>query len=261
MNISSLFFDSSSPMAVYNIYIFDRNWNCIYYYEWLRRKQSGLSRDEDIKLMRGLVSSLRDFTTRISPVDMPSDSFLSFYTNQYKLHLFQSPTGVRIVLNTESSCRNLKEELRQVYNNILVEYVVKNPLCSLNSGNVIKSLLFEEKLNEFMASLNTPAKWTIVVLCDWFWRNFLRDGRIFCISRESGFESFWALLPSRLWGSVTEEYSSLKFYSSLFIQKTLMYKWVAFSSFCHKKAKKISTSKHVLSVCLALPSQLSCLLS
>lgn len=143
-------------MVVYNIYMFDRNWNCIYYYEWLRRKQSGLSRDEDIKLMRGLVSSLRDFTTRISPVDLSSDSFISFYTNQYKLHLFQSPTGVRIVLNTEWNCRNLKDELRLIYNNILVEYVVKNPLSGLNSGQFIKSLLFEEKLNEFIATLNAP---------------------------------------------------------------------------------------------------------
>ena len=38
-------------MTVYNLYIFDRDGVCLYYAEWNRTKQSGLSQDE-VSLIR-----------------------------------------------------------------------------------------------------------------------------------------------------------------------------------------------------------------
>ena len=52
-------------MTVYDFYLFDRNGNCLYYAEWNRRKQPGISKEEVIQLMKKLFhfSSLsRDLT-------------------------------------------------------------------------------------------------------------------------------------------------------------------------------------------------------
>ncbi|XP_043933222.1 trafficking protein particle complex subunit 1 [Protopterus annectens] len=137
-------------MTVHNLFIFDRNGTCLHYSEWNRKKQAGISKEEEYKLMFGMLFSIRSFVGKMSPVDM-KEGFLSFQTSKYKLHYYETPTGLKFVLNTDLGVQNIRDILHQIYSNIYVEYVVKNPLCAQNEP--IQSELFRTKLDNFIRGL------------------------------------------------------------------------------------------------------------
>ncbi|GAB1600439.1 trafficking protein particle complex subunit 1-like [Argonauta hians] len=142
-------------MPVYNLYIFDKFGTCLYYSEWNRRKHPGMSKEEEYKLMFGMMFSIKSFIHRISPSDM-KDGFLNFKTNIYKLHFYETPSGIKVIMLTDLNVGNIRDILHQIYSSLYVEYVVKNPLCALNKP--ITSELFKTKVDEFVQGLSIYAK-------------------------------------------------------------------------------------------------------
>lgn len=67
------------------------------------------------------------------------------------------PTSLKMVLvidsNSGKSNEYFKTFLREFYQQVYVEYVVKNPIINTKSNQVIDSILFREKTIEFMNKL------------------------------------------------------------------------------------------------------------
>ncbi|XP_016977203.1 trafficking protein particle complex subunit 1 [Drosophila rhopaloa] len=134
-------------MTIFNLYIFDKFGTLLHYAEWNRTKKSGITREEEAKLTYGMLFSIKSFVSKISPHD-PREGFLYYKTNRYALHYLETPSGLKFVLNTDTTAINVKELLQQMYAKVWVEFVVRDPLWT--PGTVVTSELFQSKLDEFV---------------------------------------------------------------------------------------------------------------
>ncbi|KAI1384686.1 snare-like protein [Hypoxylon trugodes] len=180
------------PIQVYSFYIFDRHTECIYSKLWLPRPSSSLitspttttttttsrphsqqlslppstttptaptpslqskqRRDDDAKLIFGTVFSLRNMVRKLGGED---DAFIAYRTAHYKLHYYETPTNLRFALLTEPGALSMRNVLHQIYINLWVEYVVKNPLSPVEhkGGEGVRNEMFEMGLDKFVRGL------------------------------------------------------------------------------------------------------------
>lgn len=167
------------PVQVYSFYIFDRHTECIYSKLWIAppprppspnrqaaeftssgthhqaptQLQTTRSRaSDDAKLIFGTVFSLRNMVRKLGGED---DAFISFRTAQYKLHYYETPSNLRFAMLTEPGALSMRNVLHQIYINLWVEYVVKNPLAPVEhkGGEGVRNEMFEMGLDKFIRGL------------------------------------------------------------------------------------------------------------
>lgn len=67
--------------------------------------------------MFGMLWSIKSFVCKISPLDTKK-GFLCYKTNKYALHYFETPTGLKFILNTDVNAQNVRELLYQIYRQV-----------------------------------------------------------------------------------------------------------------------------------------------
>ncbi|EGD77244.1 hypothetical protein PTSG_08336 [Salpingoeca rosetta] len=113
---------------IYNFYLYNRQGVCLYQKD-LKRGSKQQRSDTD-KLLYGLLYSLKKFAEKISPND--KKRFRSYKTATYKLHCFETPTGLKFVMCTDLSVGNIDRDLEHIFAHIYVPHVVRNPLAELH---------------------------------------------------------------------------------------------------------------------------------
>ena len=111
------------------LYVYNRHGTCLYYEEWNREHHGSETQYDDEMLMFGLVFSMRELTKQMSPTEVTS--FNTFNSAVYKVHDYQTATGLRFILCSDHAVEDLTKHLLYIYKNIYVEYVSKNPLSAL----------------------------------------------------------------------------------------------------------------------------------
>jgi len=91
---------------------------------------TGLPFDEEAKLVYGVILSLRNMVKRLSGRD---EQFLNYRTSSYKLHLYETPSGYKFIMLSDPSTESLRLVLRQIHVGPFLEYVVRNPLVTMDS--------------------------------------------------------------------------------------------------------------------------------
>lgn len=64
--------------------------------------------------MYGMLFSIKSFVNKISPFD-PKEGFLYYKTNKYTLNYLETPSGLKFVLNTDTTARDAKDILQEIY--------------------------------------------------------------------------------------------------------------------------------------------------
>lgn len=58
---------------------------------------------------------------------------MNYRTSAYKLHLYETVSGYKFVMLSDPNSDSLRFMLRQIYIGPFLEYVVRNPLASMDS--------------------------------------------------------------------------------------------------------------------------------
>ncbi|KAK3375481.1 Longin-like domain-containing protein [Podospora didyma] len=116
------------------------------------RRSVSAKAGDDAKLIFGTVFSLRNMVRKLGGED---DAFINYRTAQYKLHYYETASNLRFVMLTDTATLSMRSVLHQIYINLWVEFVVKNPLSPVeHKGGVgVKNELFELGLDQFVRGL------------------------------------------------------------------------------------------------------------
>mmetsp|Transcript_21628 Transcript_21628/g.43790 ORF Transcript_21628/g.43790 Transcript_21628/m.43790 type:complete len:141 (-) Transcript_21628:172-594(-) len=136
-------------MVVYTMQIFDRRGQPLFYREWARPVPAENQADEH-KLMFGFLFSLKQLVGKMSP--KKNGGFYACSTSAYKLHYFETASGLRFVMQTDLAASDMRETLRYIYSQIYVECLTKNPLW--RPGEPISCALFTNSLERYIGTLN-----------------------------------------------------------------------------------------------------------
>ena len=144
-------------MKLFNLYIFNRSGECLYYREW-ERPQNTLHNDldEERKLVFGMLFSLKDLTNKLSPISSSGEvtpcNLHVIKTKTFCLHHYESTTGLMFVMNSDPALSSQHSRLEHIYKNIYIDYVARNPMYHFQRNAPIQSLVFDTKLEEYLFS-------------------------------------------------------------------------------------------------------------
>ena len=127
-------------MGISNFHIFDSAGNCLF----------SLNNPEKVdqqQILYGFLYSLKSFTARMSPALIRDNKFFLYSTSRYHLIFYEFPTSIKFVLILSVDMKNetdlYRELLAQLYRDIYVQYVVKNPIVGRP-----RSKMCEESINK-----------------------------------------------------------------------------------------------------------------
>jgi hypothetical protein len=102
-------------------------------------------------MMFGLLFSLKQFVLKLQPFSHGSktSSYLAFRTNNYKLHVSETASGLIFLLATEPSSPEVKEQLFQCAR-VYDDFISKNPAACIGEPAEYASSEFVEALRRVL---------------------------------------------------------------------------------------------------------------
>ena len=92
------------------------------------------------------------FSFHLKSRNVPNSSshLKTLKTDSFVLHHFQSSSGIMFVVNSDLDSPDLQSHLQNIYSQVFVECVTRNPLYRYLPDESINCPLFDEKLREYV---------------------------------------------------------------------------------------------------------------
>ncbi|KAJ1607683.1 hypothetical protein OJ253_2225 [Cryptosporidium canis] len=115
--------------------------------QYISKKHNSKKYYRHIRLLNGLLFSMKSFCKRLIPNITDQDGFISYTTELYKLYCYETLSGHKFILMVHPSVHCGNELLKQLYSTIYLENVIKSPEYAY--GSLIDNQSFESSLGLF----------------------------------------------------------------------------------------------------------------
>lgn len=173
---------------IFSFSVYSRSGACLFHEKWAAGGSAVAYADpeEERRLLFGLLFSLKEFVLKLAPqapvaaasgsaatpqtpaaspyasqapdagradTATPMEGLQRYQTDTYTCHHYETPSGLRFVLLTDTQAGDLSAALRYIYAQIYVDTVVSNPLSDVRGAKTINSQLFRAQLKQYLDGL------------------------------------------------------------------------------------------------------------
>lgn len=134
-------------MTVFSFYIFNRFGDNIFYKQWKRTRSVP---EGEARLVAGFVYTVQHISSQLSSTN--NGGLRSISTPLYKLHYFETMTGYRAALMTDTNVSTTfaREVLTEIFKTAFSKTVTRNPNYRHEQGVLIEGTEFEEALDSLL---------------------------------------------------------------------------------------------------------------
>lgn len=154
-------------MGVHTLHVFDRKGKTLFTKCFIKNnpkseKEEHVTDEEDAeqlaeqrKLVFGMLFSLQEVVTSLSPEDEKGEGLHSVRTGSSTLHSYETNSGLRFALyvtqsNNTAEGKSIRTALKHIYNKIWINSVTRSPLYNPTSPNVLETS-FEQNLDAYLS--------------------------------------------------------------------------------------------------------------
>lgn len=115
--------------------------------------------------MYGMLYSIKNFVSKMSPIDI-REGFRCYRTSKYVLNFYETPSGVKYVMNTDLNSQGVKELLQSINSQVILAIYftsiklylkTKTFFCYRFILNTVLKILLTSQEKQFNVSYSRPS--------------------------------------------------------------------------------------------------------